>query len=80
LASDNFVFNFERFDHHTMTDFHPHFDAHEFDEPTFANTQAILSALHDDGYGNAVAAVGPRLGIRWGAFTDEDGCGRGVRL
>jgi hypothetical protein len=48
-TSDNFVFNFERFDHHTMTDFHPHFDVHEFDE-SIANTQAILNALHDDGH------------------------------
>ena len=64
-GSDNFVFNFERFDHHTMTDFHPHFDVHEFGEPTFANTQAILNALHDDAHGNAVAAVNEHDSIIW---------------
>jgi hypothetical protein len=64
-VSDNFVFKFEKIDHQTMADFYPHFDVHEFDESTFANTQAILNALHDDGHGNTVTAVNDHDSTVW---------------
>jgi hypothetical protein len=56
-ARDNFAFNFDRFGHHTTMDFHPHSDGLQFDESMFANAQAILNALHDEGHGEPVAAV-----------------------
>ena len=57
--SDNFEFNFDRFGHSAAEDFHPHSDVHQFDELLFANAQAILNDLHDDGHGNtAIAADG----------------------
>jgi hypothetical protein len=56
-AKDNFAFNFDRFGHHTTMDFHPHSDGLQFDESIFANAQAILNALHNDGHGDPVVAL-----------------------
>ena len=57
--SDKFEFNFDRFGHSAAEDFHPHSDVHQFDKSIFANAQAILNDLHDDGHGNtAIAADG----------------------
>ena len=56
-ANDHFEFNFDKFGHHTTTDFHPPSDGLQFDESIFANAQAILHALHDDGRGDPVVAV-----------------------
>ncbi|HEV2970744.1 MAG TPA: Ig-like domain-containing protein [Pirellulales bacterium] len=56
-ASDTFVFNFAGVGHTVLTDFHPLSDVLQFDESIFANTQAVLRALHDDGHGNTVITV-----------------------
>ncbi len=40
-----------------MTDFHPATDTLQFAGTVFANTQAALNAIHDDGHGNAIISV-----------------------
>ena len=56
-ASDNFVFNFASVGHDTVTNFHPETDTLQFSSPVFANAQAALSAIQDDGHGNTVVAL-----------------------
>jgi large repetitive protein len=56
-ASDTFVFNFAEVGHTVLTDFHPLSDVLQFDESIFANAQAVLKALHDDGHGNTAITI-----------------------
>ena len=56
-GSDTFAFNFAGIGHDTVVDFHPDADVLQFDASIFAKPQAVLDAIHDDGYGNTVIAL-----------------------
>ncbi len=56
-ASDTFAFNFTGVGHATVTDFHPATDTLQFNSQLFADIQAALNAMHDDGHGNTVIAL-----------------------
>ena len=55
--SDNFIFNFAGVGQSTVANFHPATDTLQFGNSIFANAQAALSAVHDDGHGNAIVAI-----------------------
>jgi hypothetical protein len=56
-ASDNFVFNFNGVGHDTVTNFHPETDTLQFSGTVFANAQAALNAIQDDGHGSTVVTL-----------------------
>jgi type VI protein secretion system component Hcp len=55
---DTFVFA-ANFGNATVSNFHPATDVIEIDHSVFANFQALLTATHDDGHGNAVITADP---------------------
>ena len=56
-SSDNFVFNFANVGQSKIANFHPATDTLQFGSSIFANTQAALNAVHDDGHGNSIVTV-----------------------
>ena len=56
-ASDTFVFNFAAVGQDKVTNFHPASDTLQFSGTIFANAQAALNAMQDDGHGNTVVAI-----------------------
>jgi hypothetical protein len=56
-VSDNFVFNFNGVGHDTVTNFHPETDTLQFSGSLFANAQAALNAIQDDGHGSTVVTL-----------------------
>ena len=55
-SPDNFVFEFANVGSSTVTNFNTNTDILELKAP-FANFQALLSATHEDGYGNSVITL-----------------------
>jgi hypothetical protein len=56
-GSNNFVFNFANVGHDTVTNFNAAADTLQFSSSLFANAQAALNAITDDGHGNAVVTL-----------------------
>jgi len=52
-SNDTFVFG-PGFGHDTITNFEPTTDVIEIDHSVFANVQALLAAMQDDGHGNVI--------------------------
>ncbi|WP_298255872.1 hypothetical protein [Bradyrhizobium sp.] len=56
-SSENFVFHFANVGQSAISNFHPATDTLQVGSAIFADTQAALSAVRDDGHGNSVIAI-----------------------
>jgi hypothetical protein len=56
-TANNFVFNFANVGHDTVTNFNAAADTLQFNSSLFANAQAALNAITDDGHGNTVVTL-----------------------